>query len=92
MGRAPKVCTGMTHFRRSHSIFEIAKKKGNLGVVDRPCVIGVKPIRITMRVVPGEVQCLLSRGWLKQNGAIIDTQTWAAEADETGHRHVDVSR
>ena len=27
-----------------------------------------------MHVVPGEVPCLLSKGWLKENGAIIDTQ------------------
>ena len=27
-----------------------------------------------MHVVPGEVPCFLSKGWLKQHGAIIDTQ------------------
>ena len=29
---------------------------------------------ITMHVVPGEVPCLLSKGWPRQHGAIIDTQ------------------
>ena len=33
-----------------------------------------KTIRITMHDVPEEVPCLSSKGWLKGNGAIIDTQ------------------
>ena len=38
----------------------------SLGVVDVPCVVGGKPIRITMHVVLGEVPCLLSKGCLRK--------------------------
>ena len=28
-----------------------------------------------MRVVPGEVPCLLSKDWLKENGAVLNTSS-----------------
>ena len=28
-----------------------------------------------MHVVPGEVPCLLSKGWLKENGAVLSTSS-----------------
>ena len=56
-----------------------------------------------MRVVPGEVPCLLSKGWLKPNGAIIDTQAGLLKLTrrdiatlmfrgEGGHNEVDLVR
>ena len=30
-------------------------------------------MQIEMHVVPGEVPCLLSKGWLKENGAVLNT-------------------
>ena len=50
-------------------------KDRSLGVVDVLCVMAGKPIQITMHVVPGKVPCQLSNGRVKENGAIIDTQT-----------------
>ena len=60
----------------------------SLGVVDVPCVMGGKPIQITVRVVPGEVPCLLSKRWLKENGAIIDTHAGFVDAYETRHLNI----
>ena len=30
-------------------------------------------MQIQMHVVPGEVPCLLSKSWLKENGAVLNT-------------------
>ena len=76
-------------------------KDHSLGVVDVPCVMSGKPIQITMHVVPGEVPCLLSKGWLKENGAIIDTHAGLLKLTrqgistlliegESGHHEVDL--
>ena len=43
----------------------------SFGVIDWLCVVGKW---IMMHVVPEEVPCLLIKGWLKENGAVIDTQ------------------
>ena len=32
-------------------------------------------MQIKMHVVPGEVSCLLSKGWLKENGAVLNTSS-----------------
>ena len=32
-------------------------------------------MQIKMHVVPGEVPCLLSKEWLKENGAVLDTSS-----------------
>ena len=46
----------------------------SLGVLDLPRVHGGKPLWIKMHVVPGEVPCMLSKCWLKEQGVAIDTQ------------------
>ena len=45
----------------------------SMGVIDLPCVVGGQNMQIKMHVVPGEVPCLLSKGWLKENGAVLNT-------------------
>ena len=47
----------------------------NIGVIDLPCVVGGQNMQIKMHVVPGEVPCLLSKSWLKENGAVLDTSS-----------------
>ena len=32
-------------------------------------------MQVKMHVVPGEVPCLLSKGWLKENGAVLNTSS-----------------
>ena len=79
----------------------LEKKDRSIGVVDVPYVVGGKPMRITMLVVPGEVPCLLSKGWLKEDGADFDTQAGLMKLtrssvatpmyeDESGHYEVDL--
>ena len=48
-------------------------KDPSMGVVDLPGVVGGQNMQIKMHVVPGEVPCLLSKGWLKENGAVLNT-------------------
>ena len=43
-------------------------------------------MQIKMHVVPGEVPCLLSKSWLKENGAVLNTSSEEAAVDkETNH-------
>ena len=60
-----------------------------------------KPVLITMHVVPREVPCLLSKGWLKENRAIIDAEagllkltqsdiTTSLIECESGHYEIDL--
>ena len=46
-----------------------------MGVVDLPCVVGGQDMQIRMHVAPGEVPCLLSKSWLKENGAVVNTSS-----------------
>ena len=46
-----------------------------MGVIDLPCVVGGQNMQIRMHVVPREVPCLLSKGWLKENGAVLNTSS-----------------
>ena len=50
-------------------------KDRSMGVIDLPCVVGGQNMQIKMHVVPGEVPCLLSKGWLKENGAVLNTSS-----------------
>ena len=50
-------------------------KERSIGVIDLPCVIGGQNMQIKMHVVPGEVPRLLSKGWLKENGAVLNTSS-----------------
>ena len=50
-------------------------KDRNIGVIDLPCVVGGQNMQIKMHVVPGEVPCLLSKSWLKKNGAVLNTSS-----------------
>ena len=50
-------------------------KDRSMGVIDLPCVVGGQNTQIKMHVVPGEVPCLLSKGWLKENGAVLNTSS-----------------
>ena len=50
-------------------------KDRSIGIIDLPCVIGGQNMQIKMHVVPGEVPCLLSKGWLKENGAVLNTSS-----------------
>ena len=50
-------------------------KDRSMGVIDLPCVVGGQNMQIRVRVVQGEVPCLLSKGWLKENGAILNTSS-----------------
>ena len=63
-------------------------KERSFGVGDVPCVMGGKHILITSQVVPGEVPCLLSTGWLRENGAMIDTQARVLKTYETKHHGI----
>ena len=45
------------------------------GVIDLPCVVGGPDMLIKMHVVPREVPCLLSKSWLKENGAVLNTSS-----------------
>ena len=46
-----------------------------MGVTDLLCVVGGQDVQIKMHVVPGEVPCLLSKSWLKENGAVLNTSS-----------------
>ena len=46
-----------------------------MGVIDLPCVVGGQNTQIRMHVVPGKVPCLLSKVWLKENGAVLNTSS-----------------
>ena len=48
-------------------------KDRSTGVIDLPCVVGGQNMQIKMDVVPGEVPCLLSKSWLKDNGVVLNT-------------------
>ena len=50
-------------------------KDRSTGVVDLPYVVGGQNMQIKMHVVPGEVSCLLSKSWLKENGAVLNTSS-----------------
>ena len=50
-------------------------KDRSIGVTDLPCVVGGQNMQIKMHVVPGEVPCLLSKSWLKENGAVLNTSS-----------------
>ena len=50
-------------------------KDRSMGVIDLPCVVGGQDMQIRMHVVPGEVPCLLSKSWLKENGAVLNTSS-----------------
>ena len=50
-------------------------KDRSIGVIDLPRVDGGQNMQIRMHVVPGEVPCLLSKGWLKENGAVLNTSS-----------------
>ena len=50
-------------------------KDRSMGVVDLPCVVGGHNMQIKMHVVPGKVPCLLSKNWLKENGAVLNTSS-----------------
>ena len=50
-------------------------KDRSIGVIDLPCVVGGQNMQIKIHVVPGEVPCLLSKGWLKENGAVLNTSS-----------------
>ena len=50
-------------------------KDRSMGVIDLPCVVGGQDMQIKMHVVPGEVPCLLSKSWLKENGAVLNTSS-----------------
>ena len=50
-------------------------KDRSMGVIDLPCVVGGQDVQIKMHVVPGEVPCLLSKSWLKENGAVLNTSS-----------------
>ena len=50
-------------------------KDRSMGVIDLPCVVGGQDVQIRMHVVPGEVPCLLSKSWLKENGAVLNTSS-----------------
>ena len=50
-------------------------KNRSIGVIDLPCVVGGQNVQIKMHVVPGEVPCLLSKSWLKENGAVLNTSS-----------------
>ena len=52
-----------------------ATKDRSLGVIDLSCVVGGQHMQIRMYVVPGEVPCLLSKGWLKEHGAVLNTSS-----------------
>ena len=53
--------------------YGIGTTERSVGVIDLPCVVGGQNVQIRMHVFPGEVPCLLSKGWLKENGAVLDT-------------------
>ena len=46
----------------------------SIGVIDLPCVVGGQNMQIKMHV-PEEVPCLLSKSWLKENGAVLNTSS-----------------
>ena len=50
-------------------------KDSSVGVLDLPCVVGGKHTQIRMHVVPGEAPCLLSKGWLKEHGAVLNASS-----------------
>ena len=50
-------------------------KDRSMGIIDRPCVVGGQDMQIKMHVVPGEFPCLLSKSWLKENGAVLNTSS-----------------
>ena len=50
-------------------------KDRSIGVIDLPCVVGGQNMQIKMHVVPREVPCLLSKSWLKENGAVLNTSS-----------------
>ena len=50
-------------------------KDRSMGVIDHPCVVGGQNMQIKMHVVPRKVPCLLSKGWLKENGAVLNTSS-----------------
>ena len=50
-------------------------KDRSIAVIDLPCVVGGQNMQIKMHVVPGEVPCLLSKSWLKENGAVLNTSS-----------------
>ena len=61
-------------------------KYRSMGVIDLPCVVGGQNMQIKMHVVPGEVPCLLSKGWLKENGCRAEYLVRGARVDkETNH-------
>ena len=47
-------------------------KDRSMGVIDLPCVVGGQKMQIKMHVVPGEVPCQLSKGWLKESVAVLN--------------------
>ena len=50
-------------------------KDRSIGVIDLLCVVGGQNMQIKMHVVPGEVPCLPSKSWLKENGAVLNTSS-----------------
>ena len=50
-------------------------KDRSMGVIDLPCVVGGQDMQIKMHGVPGELPCLLSKSWLKENGAVLNTSS-----------------
>ena len=78
-------------------------KDRSVGVIDLPCVVGGQNMKIKMHVVPGAVPCLLSKTWLKENGAVLNTSseellltkkqiTALMSEDPSGHFELDLSQ
>ena len=59
----------------SSVFFSYGTKDRSMGAIYLPCVVGGQDMQIKMLVVPGEVPCLLSKGWLKENGAVLSTSS-----------------
>ena len=65
------------HYDTPSVVFENGNgtKDRSIGVIDLPCVVGGQNMQIKMHVVPEEVPCLLSKSWLKEDGAVLNTSS-----------------
>ena len=65
------------HYDTPSEVFDYGNgtKDRSMGVIDLPSVVGGQDMQIKMHVVPGEVPCLLSKSWLKENGAVLNTSS-----------------
>ena len=63
---------GNMMLRRWFFYYGNGTKDRSMGVIDLPCVVGGQNKQIKMYAVPREVPCLLSKSWLKENGAVLN--------------------